>query len=71
MMPSQRQQILELLARLTELAPDVRFGQLIANLSYRAVAPTTEAIRDMEDEQLLSAIQAQIADLSKRAANVA
>lgn len=68
MIASQRQQILELLARLSDLAPDVRFGQLIANLSYRAVAPTNEAIWDMEDEQLLSAIQGQIADLSDRAA---
>ena len=67
---SQRQQILELLGRLSELAPDVRFGQLIANLSYRAVAPTAEAIWDMEDEQLLTAIKDQISDLSDRAANV-
>ena len=68
MIASQRQQILELLARLSDLAPDVRFGQLIANLSYRAVAPTNEAIWDMEDDDLLSAIQGQIADLSDRAA---
>lgn len=68
MIASQRQEILRLLERLSELAPDVRFGQLVANLSYRAVAPTNEAIWDMEDEQLLSAIQGQIADLSDRAA---
>lgn len=64
MISPQRQEILRLLERLSELAPDVRFGQLIANLSYRAIAPTNEAIWDMEDEQLLSAIRAQVADLS-------
>lgn len=68
---SQRHEILRLLARLSELAPDVRFGQLIANLSYRAIAPTNEAIWDMEDDQLLLAIQGQIEDLSNSPANVA
>lgn len=71
MIAAQRKQVLELLGCLSELAPDVRFGQLIANLSYRAVAPTTEAIWDMEDAQLISAIRAQIADLSDQSANVA
>jgi hypothetical protein len=71
MSASLRQEILMLLERLSELAPDVRFGQLIANLSYRAVAPSTEAIWDMEDEQLLVAIRNQISDLSDRSANVA
>jgi hypothetical protein len=68
MITPQRREILQLLERLSELAPDVRFGQLIANLSYLAVAPTNEAIWDMEDEQLLVAIRQHIADLSDRAA---
>lgn len=71
MISSQRQEILKLLDRLSELTPDVRFGQLIANLSYLAVGPTNEAIWDMEDEQLVAAIKKHIADLSARAANVA
>jgi len=50
---SERVQILEFLAKLSELTPDVRFGQLIANLSYLAVGPTTDAIWDVEDERLL------------------
>jgi hypothetical protein len=71
MMTAQRQEILRLLERLSELTPDVRFGQLIANLSYLALGSTNEAIWDMEDEQLLAAIRQQIADLSDRSANVA
>jgi hypothetical protein len=66
-----REEILRLLSRLSELTPDVRFGQLIANLSYLAVGPTTEAIWDMEDEQLLEAIRQHIADLSERHSCVA
>jgi hypothetical protein len=66
-----REEILQLLVRLSELTPDVRFGQLIANLSYLAVGPTAEAIWDMEDEQLLEAIRHHIAQLSERHAGVA
>ena len=70
MITSQRQEILRLLGRLSELTPDVRFGQLIANLSYLAVGPTNEAIWDMEDEQLLAAVHKHIVALSNRTANV-
>ncbi len=70
MIPAQRQDILRLLERLSELTPEVRFGQLIANLSYLAVGPTNEAIWDMEDEQLVAAIRKHITDLSDRAVNV-
>ena len=71
MIDSQRQEILRLLGQLSELAPDYRFGQMIANLSYMASGPTTEAIWDMEDDQLLAAIKKHIDSLSKRAADVA
>jgi hypothetical protein len=64
-MTPQREEILRLLGCLSDLAPDVRFGQLIANLSYLAIAPTVEAIWDMEDDQLLEAIRRHVADLSE------
>lgn len=71
MITPQRAEILRLLEQLSQLAPDVRFGQLVANLSYLAVGPTNEAIWDMEDEALLAAIRKHLADLSTRRANVA
>jgi hypothetical protein len=71
MMEPVRKEILRLLEQLSELAPEVRFGQLIANLSYLASGPTNEAIWDMEDEQLLEAIRQHIADLSQRRPSVA
>jgi hypothetical protein len=70
MITPYRQEILRLLEQLSELTPDVRFGQLIANLSYLAIGPTNEAIWDMEDEQLLTAIRQHITDLSDRASSV-
>ncbi|MGC1272925.1 MAG: hypothetical protein WBC44_04405 [Planctomycetaceae bacterium] len=71
MISPQRQEILNLLAEVSELAPEVRFGQLVANLSYLAVAPTVEAIWDMEDGQLLEALRQHVADLSRRQQHVA
>ena len=64
-----RRETLQALERLSELTPDVRFGQLIANLSYLAVGPTVEAIWEMEDDQLLAAIEQHIADLAQRQVN--
>jgi hypothetical protein len=39
-----REKILRLMDRLRELTSDVRFGQLIANLSYLAIWTTAEAV---------------------------
>ena len=60
-----RQEILQRLTRLSELAPDVRFGQLIANLAFLASGRWDETLWDLEDEELLSAIQQHIGDLEK------
>jgi hypothetical protein len=50
-----RQEILHLLAELSDILPEVRLGQLMANLSYLARGLSKEAIWDMEDEELLEA----------------
>jgi hypothetical protein len=55
MMNPTRQEVLKALTELSELAPDVRFGQLIANLSYLARGLSTESIWEMEDDELLAA----------------
>jgi hypothetical protein len=54
------------LARLSELAPDMRFGQLMANLAFIAAGPCNETLSDLEDESLLEAIRQLEADLSHR-----
>ena len=66
-----RTDVLRRLEELSELLPEMRFGQLIANLSYRARGPEVESIWDMEDQELLTAIQQQVADLSYRKPSVA
>ena len=49
-----REQILQVLGELSSAAPEVRFGQLLANLSYIARGLSNESIWEMEDEELLS-----------------
>ena len=66
-----RQEILQKLARLSELAPDVRFGQLIANLAFLAAGPWDQTLWDLKDEHLLAAIHQHLADLSQRQQDVA
>ncbi len=61
-----RKEILSALSELSESCPDVRLGQLIANLSYLAKGPTTEAIWDMEDEELLVAARKHLEELRRR-----
>jgi hypothetical protein len=66
-----RHDILRQLERISELAPEVRFGQLIANLAFLAAGPWDQTLWDLEDEQLLAAIQQHLADLSGRQQSVA
>ena len=53
-----------LLSVLTELSaafPEMRFGQLIANLSTLAKGLSAEGLWDAEDEELLAAARKQLA----------
>ncbi len=68
--PTQRD-ILNSLAALCELSPNVRFGQLIANLSFLTEDMSDRTLWDIEDTELLKIIEGHRADLSKRQSNVA
>lgn len=71
MIDATRREILQELERLSELAPEMRFGQLIANLAFLAAGPWDETLWDLEDEQLLAAIRRHLADLSDRQQKIA
>jgi hypothetical protein len=66
MIEPTRQEILTRLARLSELAPEMRFGQLIANLAFIAAGPWDRTLWDLEDDQLIGAIRQMETDLSQR-----
>jgi hypothetical protein len=66
-----KQDILRALSELVEHCPDVRLGQLIANLAVIARGPTPEAVRDMEDDELLAATKGHLEDYERRHAGIA
>jgi hypothetical protein len=57
---SSRQNILLALGKLSEAYPEWRIGQMIANLAVAARGATAEAIWDVEDEELLAAINSHL-----------
>jgi len=67
MIDPTRQELLNNIERLSELAPDLRLGQLVANLAFHAAGPWDRTLWDVEDDQLLDAVRQQIADLQRRA----
>ncbi len=66
-----RQELLRVLAELSEVCPDVRLGQLIANLSYVARGLSNESIWDMEDNELLEAARKHLEEWRARRGAVA
>ena len=66
MTDSTRQQLLQVLAELSDLCPEMRMGQLIANLATVAKGATAEAIWDVEDEELLAAARKQLLYFQER-----
>ncbi len=61
-----RQEVLQALAEISEFAPEVRLGQLIANLSYLARGLSNESIWDMEDDELLAAARKHLVEWRAR-----
>ena len=66
-----RRDLLQVLGELSEQCPEVRLGQLIANLGTLAKGPTVEAIWDVEDEELLEAARRQLEMFRARLSDVA
>lgn len=62
-----RTELLNVLLELSKVTPDVRLGQLISNLACHARGAVTEAIWDVEDEELLEAARKQLETLLSEA----
>lgn len=56
----KREELLRLLGHVCEAFPELRFGQLIANLAVVARGAKPSAVWDMEDEELLAAARRQL-----------
>lgn len=70
-MKTTRDDLLQILGQLGEEAPDLRFGQMIANLATMAQGPNPEAIWDAEDDEMLAAAQRLLERYRGRNAHVA
>jgi hypothetical protein len=57
---SNRERIAKLLEQLSQLHPEWRFGQLVANVSTWAKGPTVESVWDVEDEEFIKAAEEHI-----------
>jgi hypothetical protein len=68
MIDPTRQEILRRLERISELDPEVRFGQLVANMAFLAAGPWDQTLWDLDDEALLDAVRNHEANLLERVA---
>ena len=66
-----RQELLSVLTELSTACPEMRFGQLIANLSTLAKGLSAEGLWDAEDNELLAAARKQLAHFEDRHSAVA
>ncbi len=58
-----RQEALQTIAEISEVIPEVRLGQLLANLSYLARGLSPESIWEMEDAELLDVARKHLEEL--------
>jgi hypothetical protein len=70
-MNTTRDELLRHLASLSAADPELRFGQLIANLATLAVGAKPEAVWDAEDEELLEAAKRLLRHYSAPSAKAA
>ena len=70
MSQSIRHELLVTLRELSAACPDVRMGQLVANLAYQASGHANEAIWEVTDEELLAAAKRLLELRTKDAAVV-
>ena len=66
-----REELLQVLGNLSTACPEMRFGQLIANLSTLAKGLSAEGLWDAEDEELLTAARKQLAYFEQNRSAVA
>jgi hypothetical protein len=66
MIENLRQRLLEALATISALAPEMRFGQLMATLGFLAEDKSDHTIWEIEDAELLQVFEGHRAELADR-----
>ncbi len=66
MIPTTQHELIENLVDIHHLSPDVRFGQLLANLGFLVEDQADQPLRDVEDDRLLEVMKNHRGDLVQR-----
>ena len=66
MIQPTHQQLLNVLAQLCDKSPGVRFGQLVAHLGFLAEDRGGPGLWDVEDRDLVAAMEQHLDELSRR-----
>lgn len=66
MTPATQHELIEKLADIHQLSPDVRFGQLLANIGFLVEDQTEQSLREVEDDRLLAVMEKHRIDLVRR-----
>lgn len=66
MTPVIQLELIEKLADIYQLSPDVRFGQLLANLGFLVEDQTDQTLRVVDDARLLEVMEKHREDLARR-----
>ena len=61
-----RDELLQVLSGFSDHAPELRFGQLIANLAFLARTTGGSDVWEVEDEELLRVARGHLRDLKRR-----
>ena len=69
MITASRHELIEKLAEVHQLSPDIRFGQLLANLGFLVEDQTDQSLRDVEEDRLLEVMEMHRLDLARRQAD--
>jgi hypothetical protein len=65
-----RDELLRVLSQFGDHVPDLRFGQLIANLALLARSYGPSDVWEVEDEEMLEAARTPLQDLEHRSASL-
>lgn len=69
-MTKERGELLQLLAQLSDAAPDLRLGQMLTNLSMLSSGPNVMSVWDCEDDEYVTAARRLLEILNERRAAV-
>jgi hypothetical protein len=66
MIPTTQHALIEKLIDIYQMSPDVRFGELLANLGFLVEDQTDQPLRDIDDDRLLDVMENHRVDLARR-----